>query len=164
MPLRARHRLTAITVCLLWAGPACSTGTSTTPATAVRDSPSSAAETPGPGPTPETSRHHATYLRPGDCLLDLPHDLVATLVPCGHPHAAEYASIYVLPEGPWPGEEEARREALAWCAPRLRIKASKRETVEAGVLPPLEHEWPGARTAYCLAVPREGELVGRVLE
>ncbi|MEU8251161.1 hypothetical protein [Nonomuraea sp. NPDC048916] len=162
MLLRAPHRLAAVTACFLWAIPACSAGTATTTATAVQDAPPRSAEAPGPGPAIE--RRHATYLRPGDCLLDLPRDLVATVVPCGHPHAAEYASIYVLPEGSWPGVEKATRRALEWCAPRLRVKASKREAVEAGALPPLEHEWPGERTAYCLAVPRKGDLVGRVLE
>jgi hypothetical protein len=113
---------------------------------------------------PDLRRQHATYLRPGDCLLTLPADLIATLVSCELPHAAEYGSIYVLPEGPWPGREEAMRKALEWCGSRLRVRESRLDEIKPGALLPLEGEWPAKRTAYCLAVPIEGELVGRVLK
>ncbi|MFI7443829.1 hypothetical protein [Nonomuraea indica] len=159
MPPPVRRRL-AVAACLAWAVAGCSPGAtfvSTGEGTAVTPE-----ETSTPGLY--LQRLHATYLRPGDCLWELPHDLVATLVSCEMPHAAEYASIYVLPEGPWPGEAAARRGALDWCGPRLRVRESRRDDVKAGVLLPLEHEWPAQRTAYCLAVPREGELVGRVLK
>ncbi|MFG3440047.1 hypothetical protein ACGF0J_22590 [Nonomuraea sp. NPDC047897] len=158
MPPPVRRRL-AVVVCLAWAVAGCSpdaTLVSTGEATAVTPE-----ETSTPGLY--LQRLHATYLRPGDCLLELPRDLIATLVSCEMPHAAEYASIYVLPEGPWPGEAAARLQTLGWCGPRLRVKASRRQEVRAGALLPLEHEWPAQRTAYCLAVPRAGELVGRVL-
>ncbi|MEU8103008.1 hypothetical protein AB0C18_04700 [Nonomuraea muscovyensis] len=159
MPPPLRRRLT-VAACLAWAVAGCSPG-----ATLV-----SAGE--APAVTPENTstpglylqRLHATYLRPGDCLLELPRDLIATLVSCEMPHAAEYAFIYVLPEGPWPGEAAAMRRAVDWCGPRLRVKASRRQEVRAGALLPLEREWPAQRTAYCLAVPRGGELVGRVLK
>uniref|UniRef100_UPI000DE1E330 hypothetical protein n=1 Tax=Nonomuraea lactucae TaxID=2249762 RepID=UPI000DE1E330 len=149
-----------LAACLAWAVAACAPGPGLLPAGQAPETSPRDVSTPGL----DLKRHHATYLRPGDCLLTLPRDLIATLVPCELPHAAEYGSIYVLPEGPWPGESEAMRKALDWCGPRLRVRPARREDVKAGALLPLEHEWPAKRTAYCLAVPREGELVGRVLK
>jgi hypothetical protein len=105
-----------------------------------------------------------TVLRPGDCIARISEDLQATLVPCGLPHAAEFSSIYVLPEGPWPGRAEAMRESRAWCADKMRVLPAKRHLVAAAAVLPLESEWPRHRTAYCFAVPRDGDLVGRVLK
>ncbi|MEU5860433.1 hypothetical protein ABZ815_04640 [Nonomuraea sp. NPDC047529] len=113
---------------------------------------------------PGAEQRHATQLRPGDCLVSIPDDLIATLVPCGNPHRAEFGMIYVVPEGPWPGTEQARRQAKSFCAPRLRVKQERLSDVEVTALPPLEAEWPRHRTAYCVAVARRGQLVGRVLE
>ncbi|MEU4572760.1 hypothetical protein ACBI99_37625 [Nonomuraea sp. ATR24] len=115
--------------------------------------------------TPQSGElFHMTVLRPGDCIAEIYGDLTATLVPCGLPHAAEFSSMYVLPEGPWPGETEAMRKSRAWCADKMRVLPDKRHLVEATAVLPLEHEWPRHRTAYCIAVPRKGELVGRVLK
>ncbi|GGT39499.1 hypothetical protein ACFFV7_27245 [Nonomuraea spiralis] len=113
---------------------------------------------------PGAEQRHATQLRPGDCLVSIPDDLIATLVPCGNPHAAEFAMIYVVPEGAWPGSAQAVRLAKSFCAPRMRVKPSRRNEVAVSALPPLEDEWPRHRTAYCVAAARHGQLVGRVLD
>ncbi|MEU8321801.1 hypothetical protein AB0C33_25900 [Nonomuraea sp. NPDC048881] len=121
-------------------------------------------EPSGGSTVPGAEQRHATQLRPGDCLVSIPDDLIATLVPCGNPHAAEFGMIYVVPEGAWPGAEQARRQATDFCAPRLRITPGRRGEVKVTALPPLEEEWPRHRTAYCVAVARDGQLVGRVVE
>jgi hypothetical protein len=113
---------------------------------------------------PGAVQHDATQLRPGDCLATIPDDLVATLVPCGNPHAAEFAMIYVVPDGAWPGSDAAVQQATAFCAPRMRIRPRERDKIKVSALPPLQHDWPRHRTAYCVAVAKEGQLVGRVLE
>ncbi|NUR89312.1 MAG: hypothetical protein HOY71_34955 [Nonomuraea sp.] len=138
-----------IIACLALALSACGSGDPDTPAVSL---------------PPGAVQHHATELRPGDCLVTIPGDLIATLVPCGNPHAAEFAMIYVVPDGPWPGSEKARLLAKEFCTPRTRIKPSRRDEVSVTALPPLEREWPRHRTAYCVVVPREGQLVGRVVE
>jgi hypothetical protein len=127
-----------------------------------------AAAPPGPLPSLEPSligseQYHVTDLRPGDCLAAISADLRVAVVPCDVGHRAEFSTVYVLDEGPWPGTDAAMRRSVEWCAAKMRVRPEKRDTVKAGAILPLESDWPRARTAYCVAVPVRGELVGRVL-
>jgi hypothetical protein len=114
--------------------------------------------------SPAQERYHATELRPGDCIEPMPVDFMVTVVPCTVPHAAEFATIYVVPEGPWPGNAELRRLSENGCEPRMRyVPARKAEVGVVGVVP-AEEDWPRYRTTYCLAVALDGrQLVGRVI-
>ncbi|MGP3918737.1 hypothetical protein [Nonomuraea sp. 10N515B] len=113
---------------------------------------------------PAAKRFHATGLRPGDCIEPLPVDLIVTVVPCTVPHSAEFATTYVVPEGPWPGDTEVRRLSRDGCRPRMRYVPSRRDEVKIGVLVPAAEDWPRSRTSYCLAVPSNGDkLAGRVI-
>lgn len=115
--------------------------------------------------SPDVRRYHATELRPGDCIEPMPASFMVTVVPCTVPHAAEFATTYVLPASPWPGFAEVAGLAVKGCGPKMRYAESK--TGEAGVsaLIPVETDWPRYRTAYCLAIPFGREkLVGRVIK
>ncbi|MEU4223733.1 hypothetical protein AB0F17_05520 [Nonomuraea sp. NPDC026600] len=126
---------------------------------------------PAPAPasgevaSPAVAHYHATELRPGDCIEPMPTSFMVTVVRCTVPHAAEFATTYVIPDGPWPGSGEVQGLAAAGCGPRMRYVASRRGEVGAAVLVPAEADWPRYRTAYCLAVPFDGgKLVGRVIK
>ncbi|TMR97165.1 hypothetical protein [Nonomuraea basaltis] len=109
-------------------------------------------------------RYHATELRPGDCIDPMPESVMVTVVPCAVPHAAEFATTYVIPEGPWPGVAELGRLAEDGCGPRMRYVPSRKDEVGVVGLVPREEDWPRNRTAYCLAIPPDGgKLVGRVI-
>lgn len=149
--------------CLLAALLGCSPGVAPTPAVAAQPAPS--ATSSGEAVSPAGVVYHATELRPGDCIEPMPESFMVTVVPCTVPHSAEYGSMYVIADGPWPGTAEIRRLAENGCGPRMRYVASRREEVGFLSLMPLEQEWPKYRTAYCLAVAGNGgKLVGRVLK
>ncbi|MFI6600344.1 hypothetical protein ACIBHX_29210 [Nonomuraea sp. NPDC050536] len=113
---------------------------------------------------PGEERWYPTELRPGDCVKSVADDQLVTLVPCDRPHIAEFATVYVLPDGPWPGDGEVRRMAENGCMPRVHIKESRHATVGVGQILPMELSWPRYRTAYCLAVPADGGTMrGHVL-
>ncbi|QYC41464.1 hypothetical protein Nocox_19275 [Nonomuraea coxensis DSM 45129] len=126
--------------------------------------PSSAVPTTVGAVQPGVEQIHASELRPGDCLAPMPESFAVTLVSCSEPHAAEYATTYVVPDQPWPGQEALDLLAREGCAPRMRYVPERRAEVTVAVLVPDEASWPRHRTAYCLAVPADGgELVGRVI-
>ncbi|MEV4013529.1 hypothetical protein AB0J35_23800 [Nonomuraea angiospora] len=117
------------------------------------------------GSSPGVEHYHATELRPGDCIDPMPVDFMVTVVPCDRPHVAEFATTYVIADGPWPGTGDMRRLTENGCTPRMRImKERKDEVLVSGLVPTIEG-WPRYRTIYCLAVAPQGEhLVGRVIE
>jgi hypothetical protein len=109
-------------------------------------------------------QYPATYLRPGDCIEPLPENSLVTVVPCAEPHSAEFATTYVLAEGPWPGMSEIRRLSENGCGPRMRYRKFKSEELSPLMLVPIEADWPKYRTVYCLAASRDGgKLRGRVI-
>ncbi|MFF4192683.1 hypothetical protein [Nonomuraea sp. NPDC001831] len=113
---------------------------------------------------PGTQRYYATELRPGDCIEPLPQTYLVTVVPCHVPHSAEFATTYVLPQGPYP-EADMTRLAENGCLPRMRVKKSKRDVIGMTWLGPAAEDWPRYRTVYCLAVRTDGQkTTGRVVE
>lgn len=117
-------------------------------------------EVAGPG----VERYHVNELRPGDCIEPMPVDAIVTVVPCTEPHTAEFATTYVVPDGPWPGMAEVERLAMSGCEPRMRYVPSRRGEVGVTGLFPVEESWPRHRTAFCMAVALDGgKLVGRVI-
>ncbi len=125
---------------------------------------SSAVPAPAGAAQPGVEQLHASELRPGDCLAPMPQSFVVTLMSCSEPHAAEYATTYVVPDQPWPGEEALGALAREGCAPRMRYVPERRSGLTVAALVPEEADWPRHRTAYCLAVRADGgQLVGRVI-
>ncbi|MEU6796428.1 hypothetical protein ABZ907_32445 [Nonomuraea wenchangensis] len=126
--------------------------------------PPSAVSAPAGAAQPGVEQLHASELRPGDCLAPMPESFVVTVVSCSEPHAAEYATTYVVPDQPWPGKEALALLAREGCAPRMRYVPERRAELTVAALVPEEADWPRYRTAYCLAVRADGgELVGRVI-
>ncbi|MBN6051112.1 hypothetical protein JYK22_04120, partial [Nonomuraea sp. RK-328] len=153
-------RTSLMTLCLLASlagcaaeGPAQPTPPGPTPAAAPRTPPQKSA-------IPGAQRFHATELRPGDCIEPLPENFMVTVVPCDVPHSAEFATTYVLPEGPWPGADMTRLMENG-CFPRMRIKESKRDLIGLWGLGPAEADWPRYRTVYCLAMPLDGQKIAK---
>ncbi|MEV0203239.1 hypothetical protein [Nonomuraea sp. NPDC050691] len=103
-------------------------------------------------------RYHATELRPGDCIEPMPTNFMVTVVACDVPHSAEFATTYVLADGPWPGADMDRLVDDG-CSPRMRVKESERDVVGLLGLTPAQADWPRHRTVYCLAVPLDGEKI-----
>jgi hypothetical protein len=94
----------------------------------------------------------------------MPVDFTVTVVSCTVPHAAEFATTYVVPDGPWPGVTELGRLARNGCEPMMRYVPSRKDGLGVAALVPGEEDWPRYRTTYCLAVPLDGgKLVGRVI-
>ncbi|NUW43392.1 hypothetical protein [Nonomuraea rhodomycinica] len=141
------------------AGPAPSAPAEPTPAAAPQ-TPSQ--QTPSPqtpsqqGAVPGAHQFHATELRPGDCIEPLPETFMVTVVPCDVPHSAEFATTYVLADGPYPGADLTRLMENG-CFPRMRIKESKRDVIGLWGLGPAESDWPRYRTVYCLAMRLDGQ-------
>ncbi|MDA0631954.1 hypothetical protein OUY22_00880 [Nonomuraea sp. MCN248] len=131
----------------------------------VASSGSAQAATPTPlrqSSVPGGEQFHATELRPGDCVEPLPETFVTTVIPCDVPHSAEYATTYVLPDGPYP-DADMRRLTENGCLPRMRVK--KPEQVGLWALAPLREGWPRHRTVYCFAVPLDGQrTTGRMVK
>jgi hypothetical protein len=95
----------------------------------------------------------------------MPVNATATVVPCDRPHAAEFATTYIIPDGPWPGIEDMQRLVEDECTPRMRIVEDRKyEVLVNGMVPAME-DWPRYRTIYCLAVAPQGlQLTGRVIK
>ncbi|NUW35509.1 hypothetical protein HTZ77_29360 [Nonomuraea sp. SMC257] len=159
-----RSSFAALWVLLSLAGCA---GQSALPGSSTRAEPTSAAAPQTPSQQsaiPGSQQFHAAELRPGDCVEPLPQTFMVTVVPCDVPHSAEFATTYVLPEGPWPGADMNRLMENG-CLPRMRIKESERDAVGLWGLGPAEDDWPRYRTVYCLAVPPDGrKTTGRVVK
>ncbi|GAA1681368.1 hypothetical protein GCM10009733_092550 [Nonomuraea maheshkhaliensis] len=128
------------------------------------------ASEPAPSPVevslpPGVHRYQATELRPGDCIDPLPETSLVTVVPCDRPHVAEFATTYVIPDGPFPGAGDMQRLAEFGCTPRMRLVEKRKDEVIVSGLVPSEANWPRHRTIYCLAIAasRGSSLVGRVI-
>lgn len=142
-------------------------GCTAAPAGSVQ-TPNPSVAPPPPAPVSDEAAvhelYHASELRPGDCIEPMPTDFMITVVPCTVPHAAEFATTYVVPDGPWPGAVALIQLGQEGCEPRMRYVPSRREEVDVVALPPAEEDWPRYRTAYCLAIALDGQkLVGRVI-
>ncbi|MFI6389773.1 septum formation family protein [Nonomuraea sp. NPDC050547] len=122
----------------------------------------SASTTP---PSASPQRAHAAELRTGDCFDEIAQDGSATPVPCENPHAYELAGVWVLPDEPWPGEEEVITRATEGCEEKVKIKKEFQDTVTWTAFSPTQETWPKQRTAYCVALSvEEGvKLTGHVL-
>ncbi|MER6944980.1 hypothetical protein ABT294_13235 [Nonomuraea sp. NPDC000554] len=157
----------AATACLALLLSGCA-GTSAPPApTASAAPPAPAASTAStdPAASPGVELYDVSELRPGDCIEPMPQEAIVTVVPCGTPHSAEFATVYVLPQGDYPAVNEMRRLAENGCWPRMRIKESKRDRIGVTWLGPDEASWPRSRTVYCFAAPYDGrKLAGRVVK
>ncbi|GAA2284568.1 hypothetical protein GCM10010149_32570 [Nonomuraea roseoviolacea subsp. roseoviolacea] len=142
-------------------------GRSAEPASSAHAEPTPAAAPQTPSQQsaiPGAQQFHAAELRPGDCIEPLPETFAVTVVPCDVPHSAEFATTYILAEGPWPGADMNRLMENG-CLPRMRIKESKRDVIGLWGLGPGEQDWPRYRTVYCLAAPVDGrKMTGRVVK
>lgn len=159
-------RTSLMALCLLIPLAGCATESArSASSTAAEAAPAPAPETPPrQSAVPGAQEFHATELRPGDCVEPLPQTSIVTVVPCDVPHSAEFATTYILPEGPYPAADMTRLMENG-CLPRLRIKESKAGKVSLWAFGPTPDDWPRHRTVYCMAMPSDGRpTTGRVVK
>ncbi len=159
-------RPSVVAACLLDPLTACTSDSA--PPSAAAPASVSASVLPSPTAVSElpagAERYDVSELRPGDCIDPIPETYEVTVVPCAEPHMAEFATTYVLPDGPYPGAD-MRRLAENGCLPRMRIKDGKRDAVALLGIGPTAAGWPLNRTMYCLAISVDGEkTTGRVVK
>jgi hypothetical protein len=66
---------------------------------------SDTAGAPATGPPVAEGRSPASYFKAGDCIQGSPQGAKeATIVDCAKPHAAEVYAVFMVPDGPFPGE------------------------------------------------------------
>ena len=111
-------------------------------------------------------------LRPGDCFDGLPAIDDAQLsevtsAGCAQPHEAQVVASVTLPEGPWPGREDAALRAESMCSTsvRSRVRVADLDRVSlVYVYPSTPAQWRQSRGAMCVLVdPDGGHLTHSVL-
>jgi hypothetical protein len=102
-----------------------------------------------------TGRLHSAQVVSGMCMESLGDAAgVVQVVPCDEPHRAEAVTAYTFTNDEWPGDSEAEREALDYCASQLAADGPL-ATASAGrdwvAWVPSEATWEaGDRTALCI--------------
>jgi hypothetical protein len=108
-------------------------------------------------------------LREGDCVNGLKESRFLTRVdgvPCTTPHQSEVFSVFNLPDGDYPGEDEVLKKAEDGCADRFEdyapnAKDEDLEDLELFYLYPIRSAWSrGDREVTCLAHDPAGGRVG----
>lgn len=97
-------------------------------------------------------------LKVGDCVANLEEGAVkqVTVTPCDQPNGGRVFALFVLPAGPWPGQESVQQEVRNGCWDRW--SASTEQAAQPSnifVLRPTEQTWRlGDRGVTCLLTPR----------
>ncbi len=111
-------------------------------------------------------------LRPGDCFDGLPtiDDTTmseVTSAACSDPHEAQVAAAVTLPEGPWPGRDDAALRAESTCSTAVPsgVRVEDADRVQLMYLyPSTPTEWRLSRGVLCVLVdPDGGHLTHSVL-
>ncbi|TCC46473.1 DUF4190 domain-containing protein [Kribbella capetownensis] len=97
-------------------------------------------------------------LKVGDCVAKLEEGAVrqVTVTPCDQPNGGRVFALFVLPAGPWPGQEPVRQQVRNGCWDRW--SASREQAEQPSnifVLGPTEQTWRlGDRGVTCLLTPQ----------
>ncbi|WP_207556095.1 DUF4190 domain-containing protein [Intrasporangium flavum] len=111
-------------------------------------------------------------LVPGDCFDGLPTIDDAQLsevtsASCDQPHEAQVVASVTLPEGPWPGREDAALRAESMCSTSIRSRVQVADIDRVSlvyVYPSTPSQWRQSRSAMCVLVdPDGGHLTHSVL-
>lgn len=112
-------------------------------------------------------RSPASYFKVGDCIRDpITGATSVTLVDCAKPHAGEVYAIFMLPEGPFPGNDSVAGYKKQ-CGEVARTILSAEEaandpSLTTKVRSPDEKSWAmGDRSVTCIAAtdqPRTGSI------
>jgi hypothetical protein len=123
-----------------------------------------------PGPVERPDRVSISQVRVGDCVNDLVEGRVVravNLVPCESAHQAEVYVKFSLPAGPFPGLDEASRQAENGCVTRLEQYAPDAvDDTGIGVFftfPSDSRQWRADPSVLCFALyntPRTGSILG----
>ncbi|KZB87705.1 DUF4190 domain-containing protein [Amycolatopsis regifaucium] len=123
--------------------------------------------------TPSPGHADACTLKPGECFeqpkVKGTFDSVE-LTSCGNAHSTEAIGAFAAADGPWPGAEQLRAEAVVQCL-RIMAKNVDRPRLEAaGVyadlsyLAPGRESWEhGVRTVFCTIYSPDAQLTASVL-
>lgn len=122
------------------------------------------------GAVTQQSETFVDDLKAGDCF-SFPGDSqdqvdLVTVIPCTSPHESQVVTIFELPEGPYPGEDEVIDAAEKGCSdkadPLLTDQAY--DNLDPGFLYPDSSTWRGDRTIICTADAPSGTTTGTALK
>ncbi|MFG1628493.1 septum formation family protein [Kribbella sp. NPDC049227] len=110
----------------------------------------------GPVTTARTTRPQE--LKVGDCVANLEEGSVkqVTVAPCDQPNGGRVFALFVLPAGPWPGQEPVQQKVKDGCWDRWSASTGQADQLSnIFVLGPTEQTWRlGDRGVTCLLTPR----------
>ncbi|WP_410600616.1 septum formation family protein [Amycolatopsis sp. lyj-90] len=123
--------------------------------------------------TPSPGYATVRTLKPGECFEQPEVNATYTsveLTACGGAHSTEAIGAFIAPDGPWPGNEKLKAEALPRCE-RIMAKNVDRPRLDAaGVDAYLSYAGPdrvgwehGVRTVHCTIFSPGSLLTGSVL-
>jgi hypothetical protein len=100
-------------------------------------------------------------LQAGVCVDDV--NGARPVVSCDAPHEGEVYATFVLPSGPWPGEQAMTAEAAARCTGELHDYLAQDTAfgrLRSVYLLPQEGSWPDDRRVVCIARDPAGPMTG----
>lgn len=123
--------------------------------------------------TPSPGYANVCTLKPGECFEQPTVNGTFTsveLATCGGRHSTEAIGAFTAPDGPWPGDEKLKAEALTQCE-RIMAKNVDRPRLDAaGADAYLSYAGPervgwerGVRTVHCTIYSPGSQLTGSVL-
>ncbi len=107
-------------------------------------------------------------LAAGDCFSGGRTDEIdlVTAVPCAQPHESQVVTIFELPDGAYPGEDEVIDAAEEGCTAKADplVTDSAYEDLEPSFIYPDSYTWRGDRTVLCLVEAPTGTTTGSALK
>ena len=137
-----------------------------------RERPSSRAPRPAPRPAPAgrpaSSEIFVDDLEAGDCFSGGRTDQIdlVTPVPCTSAHESQVVTIFELPDGPYPGEDEVIAAAEEGCTDKADplLTDAAYDDLEPSFIYPDSYTWRGDRTVLCLVEAPTGTTTGSALK
>jgi len=130
----------------------------------------------GTGPTPADGRQiDVGDLKPGECFndgtvkdgKDVEDVGEVTVLPCSKPHTSQVVTVFVLPEGTYPGKDKVVEAADRGCSDKAEplVRESRMGEVEPSFIYPADAwTWANSRAIQCTADARSGTVTGSVLK
>lgn len=117
-------------------------------------------------PVDDSGRSIASYFKVGDCFKESVEGATsATIVDCETPHYSEVYAVFMLPDGPFPGDgigSEYKKKCGAEARAIVSAEAAEDASLRTNIKFPTEDSWArGDRSVTCIASsdqPRTGSI------